>query len=187
MGAEDRVRGVLLAGLTVAALALGGWWWREAAPDFGPVVPTPSPSLVEPTDQPLGQVVYIDPATGQVVDGPETGLEDTVILHQAPDAPGPAERTIWVDRSHLGADDDPLVRQAQAASGERYLLTLACTGPGQLAVEHFGAREEGSEAVIPCSASPTAVTLTASGGPLLVRFTASIGEIDLDARLTSLS
>ncbi|MEU3454097.1 hypothetical protein ABZ671_10895 [Micromonospora sp. NPDC006766] len=184
MAADDRVRGLLLAGLTVAALVVGGWWWREAAPAIGPVRPLPSPS---PAESMVGQVVLVDPATGRVVDRLETDREDPVIPHQGAGAAqvNPA-RTVWQDRSHLSPDADPLVRQVDAAPDGRFLLTIGCNGQGTVTVTYSGAYGDESEPLIACPTAAQPFALTASGGPMLVRFTVSGDEVDLNARLASM-
>ncbi|MGR6322519.1 hypothetical protein Q2K19_13000 [Micromonospora soli] len=180
MGTDDRVRTALLAGLTVAALAAGGWWWRAAAPATGPVGARPSPSAAEPTEPIVGQVFQVDPSTGQVVSEALDG--------QAGPAPGETliSHVVWEDRSHLGAGDDPLVRQTDPSAGERFLLTVGCTGAGTLRVAWSGAEEDGPGLVTSCSSPRTTQPITAQGGPLQTRFTVSDGAVDLDARLVSL-
>ncbi|MEU8260923.1 hypothetical protein AB0C02_09925 [Micromonospora sp. NPDC048999] len=184
MDAGDRTRGALLAGLTVAALAVGGWWWREAAPATGPIRPTPSPSTLEPL---MGRTFEIDPATGGVVGVWQTDPEDPEILPEEVDAAQVnRSRTIWQDRSHLRPDADPLVRQVNAAPDDTFLLTIDCTGEGTLMVTYSGVDADKSEGAVTCPTAQLTIALTASGGPLLLQFTAHDGAIDLDARLASM-
>ncbi|MEU2614445.1 hypothetical protein ABZ570_23115 [Micromonospora sp. NPDC007271] len=194
MDADDRVRGVLLAGLALAAMALGAWWWRDSAPALGPTGPSPSPSSASlQPDVRLG-----DPA-GQVVGSPEADLDERVVVQlgadpdgrvlvqQGPDAPGPTvvSRSVWQERSHLAAGHDPLVRQVNGAFGERHLLIASCSGPGTLTVNWSGVEEDDTSLTTTCAATPIVQRLTASGGPMLVRFTAEAGELDLNAQLSS--
>ncbi|MFE9693502.1 hypothetical protein [Micromonospora sp. NPDC005806] len=179
MGIDDRVRTAMLAGLTVAALVTGGWWWRAAAPATGPVDAPPGPSAAEPADPLAAQVFQVDPSTGQVVGEVLDGTD-----------PAPGEtlswRTVWEDRSHLGAGDDPLVRQVTPSAGERFLFTVGCTGTGTLRVVWSGSEEDGPGLETGCSGTRMTQALTAGGGPLQTRFTVTDGEADLDARLVSL-
>ncbi|MFG3687790.1 hypothetical protein [Micromonospora sp. NPDC047740] len=192
MGADDRVRGALLAGLTVAGLAAGGWWWRQAAPALGPAGASPSPSadaFLEPgvrLGDPDTRRVFVDPDTGQVIPGPEADPDEGLVVHQEPGAAAEAfsTRALWSERSHLGAGDAPLVRQTNPSAGERHLLAVSCTGPGTLTVAYSGSDQDSTPLTTTCAGTPLVRPLTAGGGgPLLVRFTVADGEVDLDARL----
>lgn len=188
--ADDRVRGALLAGLALAATAVGAWWWQASAPVLGPAPGAgPSPSTSAFLER--GVRVAVDPQTGQLRG--EADPDAGVVFRLEPDAgvafpPGPdgaVERTetVWQEQSHLDPGDGPLVRQSNPAPGERQLLTISCTGSGTVTVHFLGSDEAG-----PLTATCAAVTvhsLTASGGPLLVRFTVAGGGVDLNARLAA--
>lgn len=189
--ADDRVRGALLAGLALAALAVGGWWWRQAVPATGPVPAalasapaTPAPPAPESA---LG--VVIDESDGQIIGSTEADPDEPVVIHQESGAPQETmiPHVVWQDRSHLEAGQDPLVRQTTPSPGARYLLMAGCTGPGKLSVTFSGSSGDGPGQPVTCSGPPLIVTLVASGGPLAVRFAVTDGEVDLDARLSALS
>ncbi|MFD2766636.1 hypothetical protein [Micromonospora eburnea] len=182
MAADERVRGVLLAGLALAVLAVGVWWWRDSAPVVGAVDASPSPSTRTSPEH----LFLVDPDTGQVLPGPELDPDEAVVVQQEPDVP-PATvvSDIWVARSHLLPGDAPLVQQAARSPGERHLLTVSCTGSGMLAVTFTGSEEDDTPLRTTCPARLLTQPLTASGGPLLVRFTVADGEVDLDARLVA--
>ncbi|MFC4146676.1 hypothetical protein ACFO0M_10450 [Micromonospora mangrovi] len=186
MGAEatERVRGALLAGSALAVLVGGGWWWRESAPATGPLVArvAPTPTAGSPLDRLL---VSVDPEDGGVLPGPR----ETLVLQEEPSAPARAEVAypVWAERSHLDGAGPPLVRQTAAAADEDYLLLVGCTGPGKLTVTFSGTGDGGSGLPVDCTGASATVTVTASGGPLQVRFVATGGGVDLDARLSALS
>ncbi|SBT52428.1 hypothetical protein [Micromonospora narathiwatensis] len=176
MGADDRVRGALLAGLASFAVLLGAGWWRHSAPVLGPVDASPSPStLARPQ-----RVFTLDPRTGQ---GPEEDPDETVLAEPLDPQNVVLLGSLWEARSHLTPGDGPLVRQVNPEFGERHLLTASCTGPGTLTVEWSGAEEDYTSLTTTCAATPIVQPLTASGGPMLVRFTVEDGAVGLDARL----
>ncbi|OKI52806.1 hypothetical protein [Micromonospora sp. CB01531] len=193
MGADDRVRGALLAGLTVAGLAAGGWWWRQAAPVLGPTGAAPSPSadaFLEPgvrLADPDTSRVFVNLDTGQVIAGPEADPDEGLVVHQEPGAPGEtlSSHAVWTERSHLDAGNERMVRQTNPTAGERHFLTVSCTGSGTLTVALSGSDEDDPPHMTTCTRT-LALHFTASGGPLLVRFTVADGELDLDARLVTL-
>lgn len=185
MGPDERVRTALLAGLTVAALAVGGWWWQGSAPVLGQAGPSPSPSA---SASPSRAVVLLDPATGQVL--ASVAPEDAVIVHRAPGEPpiqGDAVRELWHERSHLEPTGPPRARRSSASGDTRYLLSVRCTGPGAVVVEVFAAWYNPSPRNVRCGEGGQTSVLEGTGGPLLVRFSAVDGELDLDARLSTLS
>ncbi|MCW3813082.1 hypothetical protein ONA91_01235 [Micromonospora sp. DR5-3] len=203
MGADDRVRGALLAGLTVAALAAGGWWWQRSAPALGETGASPSPStgaflepgvrLADPdtrrvTVDPDARRVTVDPETGQVLPGPEADPDAGLVVHQEPGAAAEvlSSHAVWAERSQLAPGDGPLVRQANPSAGERHLLTVSCSGPGTLTVAYSGSDQDGTPLTTTCAETPLARRIDAAGGPLLVRFTVAGGAVDLDARLVAL-
>lgn len=184
MAPHERVRTALLAGVTVAALAVGAWWWRDAAPALGPTGPSPSPSmdaflrpgvrLVDPADQVLASAAP----------------DDWVIVHVEPTGPpGPADGAgeLWHERSHLVPGAPPLDRRSSMADFGRYLVTVRCSGPGRLVVELSGVRYARPPSNVRCGEGVEALVVESSGAPLLVRFSAVAGEVDLDARLAQLS
>lgn len=189
MGAavDDRLRGGLLAWLALAALAVGGWWWHQAAPATGPVAaPLGSgPPSLAPEPSPLDRVL-VEP-DGRVSRGPGTEPDVPVVIHQESGAAALlVSHAVWEDRSHLTPGDAPLVRQSAPSNGERHLLMVTCTGPGTLTVVVSGSREDTPQERVACSGSPTTRSVTAAGGPLLVRFSVTDGEVDLQARLLAL-
>lgn len=189
-GADDRLRGGLLAGLALGALVAGGWWWREATPATGPVAAplSSAPPTLAPADPPSAEhFVVVDPDGGRVIQGSGPGPDESVVLHQESGAAAPlVPDTVWADRSHLAPADDPLIRQSASSDGERYLLVVTCSGSGTLTVSVSGSREDGPPARVVCSGAPTTLPVTGAGGPLRVRFAVADGEVDLDARLASL-
>jgi hypothetical protein len=186
MGPDERVRTALLAGLTVAALAVGGWWWQNSAPALGPTGPSPSPSASASPDR---TTVRLDPATGQVLGSADP--EDTVVFHVGPGEPpiqGDAGQELWRERSHLKPTDPPLARQSGASGAQRYLLSVQCAGPGAVAIEISGAQDDPSPPNVRCTeGGGEFMVVEGAGGQLTVRFTALEGEVDLDARLSGLS
>jgi hypothetical protein len=191
MGVDDRVRGALLAGAAVAALTVGGWWWRDSTPALGPVEATPAPSagaFLEPGVRldPRPGLRPTDPQLGEVVTGPDP--EGPVVIHQEPGRPAATliSHTVWADRSPLRPGAGPVVRQFTPSAGERYLLTVGCTGPGEVVVTWSGAGSDASAVQTSCDPGQVVQELTAAGGPLLVRFTVEGDAADLDARLVAL-
>ncbi|MGY0005186.1 hypothetical protein [Micromonospora sp. I033] len=181
MASDERIRSALLAGLTVAALAVGAGWWRAAAPALGRPEPEPTPStgaFLEPGYR------VVDPRTGQVLPGPEADPDEAVVIHQEP---GDSTVTVvsdvlWHDGSHL-RPGELVERQVASSAADRYVLTVGCTGGGALTVRWSGAEEDGEDLTMGCASGPVIRLLTADGGPLLVRFTVTGAEVDLDARL----
>nr|QZS07514.1 hypothetical protein [Micromonospora endolithica] len=183
MASDERIRRALLAGLTVAALAAGAGWWRAAAPELGRPAPAPDPTpstaaFLEPG------VRVIDPRTGQVLPGPDVDPDEAVVIHQEP-----GDRTatvvtdvLWHEGSHL-RPGDLVERQVASSAADRYVLTVGCTGGGALTVGWSGAEEDGQDLTMGCASGPVSRLLSAGGGPLLVRFTVTDAEVDLDARL----
>ena len=187
-GVDDRLRGGLLAGLALAALVAGGWWWRVATPATGPVAAPVSsaPPTLAPADRPsAGHFVVVDPGDGRAIGGSAPGPAESVVLQESGAAPLVPD-TVWADRSHLAPGDDPLIRQSAASDGERYVLVVTCSGAGTLFVTVSGFRDDGPPIRVVCSGTPTTLPVTAAGGPLQVRFAAVDGEVDLDGRLASL-
>ncbi|WP_319463492.1 hypothetical protein [Micromonospora sp. RTP1Z1] len=187
--ADDRLRGGLLAGLAVAALAAGGWWWRHAAPATGPVPSALSSAPATSAPPPAARRVLVDAEDGHIIiQGSKANLDEALVFHQesgAPDA-GLVSQTVWEDRSHLERGDEPLIRQATPSMSDRYLLVVGCTGRGKLTVAFSGFGDDGPGQEVTCPGPSVTVPLTSSGGPLQVRFTVTYGDVDLDARLSAL-
>ncbi|MGW5668356.1 hypothetical protein [Micromonospora sp. NPDC003776] len=185
MAAEDRVRTVLLAAATLAALALGAWWWQTSAPALGPTGASPSPSaavFLEPG------VRLVDPATGQLLDGADP--DEALVVHVGPTAPpgtdgGASE--LWHERSHLVPGAPPLARRNSTPDFGKYVLSVRCTGPGAVVVEFSGARYDPPPGTVRCGEGGESHVVESAGRPLLVRFSAVEGGVDLDARLAQLS
>ncbi|MEU9510285.1 hypothetical protein AB0D32_28845 [Micromonospora sp. NPDC048170] len=94
VGADDRLRTVVLVVAVLAVLVGGGWWWQAEAPRTGPVAATPSPAAeagarpdapseartqVLVSEGPGGttSVWIVDPATGAVDPGSGVTFEAT--------------------------------------------------------------------------------------------------------------
>ncbi|MGV9806418.1 hypothetical protein [Micromonospora chersina] len=194
MAADERIRSALLAGLTVTALAAGAGWWRAAAPELGRPAPAPTPStgaVLEP-----GVRVQLDAETGQMLDrvvlsGPEVDPDAPVVIHEEPGGVTGRSQVlfeVWRERSRLTPHGAAVTRRANASDGNRFLLTVTCSGPGAVAVRFTGSSDDGTEQILSCD-GPTAasmVTVNSMGGPLLTRLAALRGRVDLDARLETL-
>lgn len=199
MAPDERIRRALLAGLTVTALAAGAGWWRMAAPALGQAGPRPTPSTdaflqpgvrVAPTGSPTRLSVVVDAQTGRVLEQAEADPDAPLVVHEEPG--GVTRRSevlfeVWRERSRLRPDAAPVTRRANASDGNRFLLTVSCSGAGAVAVRFTGSSDDGTEQILSCD-GPTAsmVTVNSMGGPLLVRFAALRDRVDLDARLQAL-
>ncbi|NES14670.1 MULTISPECIES: hypothetical protein [Micromonospora] len=116
--------------------------------------------------------------------------DDRVIVHVEPTGrPGPDDGAseLWHERSHLVPGASPLARQSSTADFGRYLLTVGCSGPGTVVVELVGVRPAQPPSNVRCGEGSQSSVVESSGAPLLVRFSAVEGEVDLDARLAQLS
>ncbi|SBT48842.1 hypothetical protein [Micromonospora auratinigra] len=188
MGRDDRVGTALLAGLTVAALVTGGWWWHESAPRLGPVDPSPGPTPGAFGDR---DVKVVDPATGRVLRTVPARPKEPLVLFEDADGaaavPLEAGDDLWHDRSHLEPGQPPVVRQTNPSAGLKYALTVRCTGTGSVAFEATGTPGDEPPASVECGYGAAVSVLEAAGGPLRVRFRAEGGGADLDARLAELS
>ncbi|MGK5743194.1 hypothetical protein [Micromonospora sp. URMC 103] len=209
MDAGDRLRGGVLIGAAVLALAVGGSWWRAHAPAIGPVpasgaaraggagsgeggaVDRPGPEVRVQVDAETGEVlrvdgrpeVSIDPATGMVTDVGGAPGE----LFYRPDPDGGLPRftmTIWrVDETLVPGS--PVVRQATDAGG-RYLLQYRCVRPGTLRVRVTGAQIDAPTRV-DCDGSVTTARVAPTSGPLRVSLSAvGNGPIVAQAQLVEL-
>ncbi|MGW4153104.1 hypothetical protein ACWEDF_08145 [Micromonospora chersina] len=195
MAPDERIRSVLLAGLTVTALAAGAGWWRAAAPELGRPAPAPTPStgaFLQP-----GVRVQLDAETGEMLDrvvlsGPEADPNAPVVIHEEPGAAtwrGEVLFEVWRERSRLMPDGAPVTRRANASDGNRFLLTVGCSGAGAVVVGFTGSSDDGTEQVLSCGEPSAAslVVVSSTGGPLLVRLAALREPVDLDARLQALA
>ncbi|MEU9828252.1 hypothetical protein [Micromonospora chersina] len=200
MAPDERTRRALLAGLTVTALAAGAVWWRVADPALGQAGPRPTPSTdvflhpgarVAPTGSPARLSVVVDAQTGRVLEQAEADPDAPLVIHEEPG--GVTRRSevlyeVWRERSRLMPDSAPVTRRANASEGNRFLLTVRCSGGGAVAVGFTGSSDDGTEQVLSCGDPPAAsvVVVSSTGGPLLVRFAALREQVDLDALLQAL-
>ncbi|WP_435205385.1 hypothetical protein [Micromonospora sp. bgisy143] len=204
---DDRVRSAVLVGMALGALAVGGWWWRAAAPApvAGPVrPPVVAPSVSTELERFLARVepgeqltMRVDPQRGEVVrvDGnrrvvinPETGEAtdidgDVGVLVPGSDLPS-FRSTIWREEREL-APGEERTRQA-SDDGSRFLLQYRCTRPGALAVTSTGAEIAGPPR-IDCDGTLASARVLPGGGPFRVSLSA-VGDqpIDVAAQLVAL-
>lgn len=184
---DERIRRVLLAGLTVAALATGAAWWRAAAPAQGRTGPDPAPSTGAFLES--GVRVAVDPRTGQVLPGPQADPDEPVVLHEEPDGVArwrDVSHTVWREQSLLMPDGAPVTRMTNASDGGKFLLRVGCSGSGGVVVGFTGSSEDDTEQGLSCNGPADVLMVSARGGPLLVRFVAVRDQVDLDARLDEL-
>ncbi|MFG1881227.1 hypothetical protein [Micromonospora sp. NPDC049102] len=203
---DDRLRSAVLVGVALAALALGGWWWRAAAPApvAGPVGrPVVAPSVSTELERIVASgvpeervTVWVDPQTGEAV---RVGGDRGRVIELGTDAsadngaegvlvPGsdlPSFRdTIWREQREL-APGEERTRQA-SDDGARYLLQYRCTRPGTLAVTSTGAEIVGPPR-IDCDGTLASAQVLPGGGPFRVSLSA-VGDrpIDVQAQLVAL-
>ncbi|PZG17612.1 hypothetical protein C1I95_15160 [Micromonospora craterilacus] len=201
-----RLRGVLLAAVGAAALAVGGWWWQAEAPAPAPsglradvrVVPDGTPHATE--------LWRVDPGTGVVI-APDAAADSSVLLDAEtgtvlrldgdteggaiepglgyPGAWPPDGRDVlWTERATLGPGE-MATRQAQMTDGQVYLLRSTCTGSGELLVVVTGARA-GDPMNIGCDGSVVMTEVIGSGDPVQVSFsTAGTEPVQLEAQLAA--
>ncbi|GIJ37656.1 hypothetical protein [Micromonospora andamanensis] len=195
--AIHRLRGALLVAVGVVALTLGGWWWRVQAPETpgGGVAPGGSSAATYwREDQVTGEIVREFPgvAASVLVDA-RTGAAAGV----GGESRGPADATrpgwshasgaelVWTERARLSSGVT-VVRQTQMASGERHLLRLSCTGPGELLVAVRGARSA-APMTVACDGGLILVEVTGTGAPVRLSFSpAGSDPIQVEARLIAL-
>ncbi|MCX5068011.1 hypothetical protein OOJ91_19395 [Micromonospora lupini] len=200
---DDRLRSAVLAGVAVAALAVGGWWWRAAAPETaagsaGPSTATPSagPSVSTALERLLASevpedrvTVRINPESGEVVEFESRSAVDpqTGKTLGSEDAPGdlPVFReTIWREQRELPPGEG-VTRQA-SADGAHYVLQYRCTRPGALAVTGTGAEIAGPPR-IDCDGAVATAEVRPGRGPFLVSLSAVGDEpIDVEAQLVAI-
>ncbi|MCF0093498.1 hypothetical protein [Micromonospora sp. MH99] len=204
--ADGRLRSAVLAGVTLAALAVGGWWWRAAAPTpmAGPVgVPSAEPSVSTELERvlargvPEGRVtVRVDPETGEAVRvesrsplvDPATGTvvdlgDDQGVLSPGSDLPS-FRMMVWREQRELTPGQE--VTRQSADDGSRYLLQYRCTRPGTLAVTGTGAGIAGPPR-IDCDGTLASAEVLPGGGPFRVTLSAVGDEpIDVQAQLVAL-
>ncbi|MFG3557899.1 hypothetical protein ACGGAQ_26320 [Micromonospora sp. NPDC047557] len=199
---DDRLRSAVLAGVTLAALAVGGWWWRAAAP--APVgVPSAEPSVSTELERflangvPEGRVtLQVNPETGEAVrvEGrpplvdPETGTvidlgDDQGVLSPGSDLPS-FRATIWREQRELTPGQG--VTRQSSDDGSRFLLQYRCTRPGTMAVTSTGAEIVGPPR-IDCDGTVASAEVLPGGGPFRVSLSA-VGDkpIDVEAQLVAL-
>ncbi|MET8231096.1 hypothetical protein ABZS77_10510 [Micromonospora sp. NPDC005298] len=205
--AEDRLRSAVLVGATLAALAMGGWWWRAAAPApmAGPVgPPSAGPSVSTELERVLASAapgervtVAVDPQTGEaarvrsgstvIIDsatGAVTDIEgDAGVFSPGSDLPSFRE-TVWREDREI-APGEGVTRQS-ADDGARYLLQYRCTRPGTMAVTSTGAEIVGPPR-IDCDGLVASAEVLPGGGPIRVSLSA-VGDrpVDVQAQLVAL-
>ncbi|MGW3887497.1 hypothetical protein ACWD69_02315 [Micromonospora chokoriensis] len=208
---DDRLRSAALVGLAVAALAVGGGWWRAAAPTStagsagpSPTAPTVGPSVSTPLERALVTVVEpgerftmrLDDA-GKVVSvprgvwaelDPETGMiadvegDPGVLFFQG--GLLPFRETVWRERTAL-APGERIVRQS-AEGAARLLLQYRCTRPGSLTVTVVGAGLAGPSE-IDCDGTVASARVLSHGRPFRVALSATgEREVDVEAQLVEL-
>jgi hypothetical protein len=210
-GADDRVRSAVLVGVALAALAVGGWWWRAAAPapTAGPAAsPSPVPTvataldraalLAEPDervtvrlDSETGEVLGVDGRAGVTIDQ-ETGMVTDVDgvpgeMFYDPDATGGLPRfpvTSW--RVQATVTPTTGITRQSAGNDARYLLQYRCTRPGEMRVRLSGAQISGPDQIF-CGGVTTTAELSGTGGPIQVTLTVVDAQsIDVEAQLVEL-
>ncbi|PWR05267.1 hypothetical protein DKT68_27850 [Micromonospora acroterricola] len=207
--ADDRLRSAALVGVALAALAVGGWWWRAADPaPTGQAAPTPThddetgaAGATLPVAPEVRRTVQLDTETGEVVRAkegltlwidPETG---TITDFDGPAGElsfqaGPAgelprfSETIWRERATL-TPGESVIRQS-ADDGGRYLLQYRCTRPGAMLLVVTGARLTGPSR-IDCDGTVGTAEVNAIGGPIRVSLsTAGEEPVDAEAQFVAL-
>ncbi|GIJ21802.1 hypothetical protein [Micromonospora lutea] len=193
----DRLRGVVLAAVGVAALTLGGWWWLVQAPQAssgGGAAPGGSSAATSwREDLATGEFVREFPsATSSVLLDERTGA--VVGVSGEPVEPAGSSRSgdarvgaelVWTELARLSSGGG-VVRQTRMGSGERHLLRLRCTGPGELLVAVDGARSA-APMTVDCDGDRVAMELTGTGAAARLSFSPAGSEpVQVEARLIAL-
>ncbi|MEV4710497.1 hypothetical protein [Micromonospora sp. NPDC049374] len=198
--ATHRLRGALLAAAAVAALTLGGWWWQIAAPEW------PTGAGLAPDGSSSVTYWREDPVTGDTV--PELPNATSSVLVDARTGAvagthdGPAQRTVtgsagssgwraggtdlvWTESARLSSGG-AVVRQTRMERGERHLLRLRCTGPGELLVAVSGARSA-APMTVGCDGGQVMMELAGTGAAARLSFSPAGSEpLQIEARLIAL-
>ncbi|MEV2238935.1 hypothetical protein [Micromonospora sp. NPDC049891] len=193
-----RLRGALLAAVGVAALILGGWWWRVQAPEVpsgGDVAPGGSSAATYwRENQVTGEIVrehpgatatlLVDAHTGAVV-GASGGPVDPVGTTRPGGTRTSGAELVWTEQVRLSSGG-AVVRQTRMGSGERHLLRLSCTGPGELLIAVSGARSA-APMTVACDGGLVMMELTGTGAPARLSFSpAGSQPVQVEARLIAL-
>ncbi|MFI7548712.1 hypothetical protein ACIBQ2_03105 [Micromonospora sediminimaris] len=195
--AIHRLRGALLAAVAVAALTLGGWWWRVAAPEAQTGVGLPS-AVTYWRGNPVtgGTVSELPHATSSVLvdarTGAVAGADDGPAERPATGSAAPSgwyvggTELVWTESARLGSGA-AVVRQTRMERGERHLLRLRCTGPGELLVAVAGARSA-APMTVGCDGGQVMMELTGIGAAARLSFSPAGSEpVQIEARLIALS
>ncbi|GAA0378377.1 hypothetical protein GCM10009541_21090 [Micromonospora gifhornensis] len=194
--AISRLRGALLVGIGVAALALGGWWWRAEAPASPPAgerTEVASEDAVWQADRSrfrqepgTSSSIVIESTTGTVLVDPHTGQVIGSVAES--DAGRGAGRgtarhaAVWTERASLNAGT-ALARESRLDRDERNVLVFSCTGPGELLVTVVGARA-GDPLTAACDGTVITTEMVGTGANVTVLFsTAGAAPLQLVARL----
>lgn len=166
LGQESRLRGLLLAGLTLGALVVGGRWWVVSAPEVTPVsapratlTPTSEPSYhasarllveVEPeTGRTTTKYFLTEPSPGTGDGRIPAGMADELNLELVlPRLPGTVRREV----STLSGGEK-LTWDLVVDAGS-YQLHHLCVGPRQLTiVAETGRNELSNTTPVSCDGS----------------------------------
>ncbi|MBL6278648.1 hypothetical protein JMF97_21035 [Micromonospora fiedleri] len=194
-----RLRGALLVGVGVVALALGGWWWRveaPASPPAGERLEAASEDSFWQEDRidrsrfrqepGASSSIVIESTTGAVLVDPHTGqVIGTVSESDAGPGAGRGigrQAAVWTERASLDAGT-ALARESRLDRGERNVLIFSCTGPGELLVTVVGARA-GDPMTVGCDGTVITTEMVGTGANVTVLFsTAGAASLQLVARL----
>ncbi|NLU77331.1 hypothetical protein HCA58_02775 [Micromonospora sp. HNM0581] len=193
--ATYRLRGALLTAVAVAALTLGGWWWQQQAPEAS------TGAGAVPGGHPADSYQWLDPVTGGVASGlsgaasavlvdPRTGA---VFDEDEPPATGSAApdrwwlggtEPVWTESARL-SPGGAVARQTRMGRGERHLLSLRCTGPGELLVAVSGARSA-APMTVNCDGGQVMMELVGTGAGARLSFSPAGSEpVQIEARLAA--
>ncbi|SCE89509.1 hypothetical protein GA0070607_2927 [Micromonospora coriariae] len=213
--ADDRLRSAALVGVALAALAVGGWWWRAAAPvstagsagpsaatpTVGPTVSTaleramvaapPDARVTVRLDSETGEVIERQSSSGVSID-PATGMVGTVDgvpgeLFSQPDPSGglPLFKETIWREERELTPGQGVTRQS-TDDGSRYLLQYRCTRPGTMVVTSTGAAIAGRPR-IDCDGTMASAEVLTGGGRFRVSLSAvGDGPIDVQVQLVAL-